>query len=297
MRVFVAGATGAVGRPLVRMLAASGHHVTAMTRSEARASALRSGGVDAVVCDVFDPDVLRRTVLEARPDVLIHELTDIPPALDPDPAMAEEQLAGNRRIRTEGTRILVDAAVAAGASRVVAESIAFAYAPVGGPVKVEHDPLMDGPSADAVRALESSCLGTAGIEGAVLRYGYFYGPGSFYAEDGSATALVRRGELPIVGDDDDLTSFVHVDDAAAATLLALESPPGIYNVVDDEPAPTREWLPVFAEAVGAPPPPRTRGDGRAEDYARGASNAKAKRLLGWIPRYASWRDGFSTAPR
>jgi nucleoside-diphosphate-sugar epimerase len=256
------------------------------------------------VCDVFDADAVLAAVKAARPDILVNELTDLPPSLDPDPARFDEVFGGNIRIRTEGTRNLVDAAAAAGVSRIVARSISFVYAPLGGPVKTEDDPLADPPepygrSVRAVRDLESAVTGSVGIDGVMLRYGYFYGPGTFYASHGSIAAQVRRGELPITGDGADVSSFVHVDDAAAATVLALDGPFGTYNVVDDEPAPLCDWLPVFAEAIGAPVPPRVADadGGDAERYERGASNAKAKRELRWSLRYPSWRTGFFDAPR
>jgi 2-alkyl-3-oxoalkanoate reductase len=298
VRIFVAGATGAIGRRLIPMLIDAGHHVVAMTRSESKTAAIEAQGAVPVVCDVFDAGAIHRAVAQAYPDALIHELTDLPPALDPDPARFDEQFGGNIRIRIEGTRKLVDAASAAGVGRIVAQSIAFVYLPVGGPVKSEGDPLWDNApepfrrSVEAVRSLETVVTNEQGIDGVVLRYGYFYGPGTFYASDGSITEQVRRGDLPIVGDGDDVSSFIHVDDAAAATVLALTGPPGIYNVVDDEPAPLREWLPVLAAAAGGPEPAYVDGEPTAGSFERGASNAKAKRELGWTLRHPSWRGGF-----
>ncbi len=251
-----------------------------------------------MVCDVFDAAAVHRAVVEAYPEALIHELTDLPPALDADLARFDEQFGGNIRIRIEGTRNLVDAASAAGVRRFVAQSIAFVYQPVGGPVKSEGDPLWDDApepfrrSVEAVRSLESAVTNERGVDGVVLRYGYFYGPGTFYGADGSVTEQVRRGEVAIAGDGDDVSSFVHVDDAAEATVLALTGPPGTYNVVDDEPAPLREWLPVFAAAAGGPEPFHVDGEPTSGSFERGASNAKAKRELGWTLRYPSWRGGF-----
>ena len=297
MRVFLAGATGAIGRRLIPRLRAEGHEVIAVTRSLSKTDALVSAGALPVVCDVFEADGLRQAVADAQPDAVIHELTDLPPVLDPDPARFDEQFGGNIRIRTEGTRNLVDAAVAAGVRRLVAQSISFVYAPTGGPVKSEDDGLFDDApephrrAVDAVRALESAILTTPRVDGVVLRYGYFYGPGTFYAPDGSITELVRAGGLPIEGDGDDIASFVHVDDAATATVLALDASPGLYNITDDDPAPLREWLPIFAEVVGGPPPSRVPGKAGGA-FERGASNAKAKRELGWSLRYPSWREGF-----
>jgi nucleoside-diphosphate-sugar epimerase len=307
VKIFFAGATGVLGRRLLPLLVKGGHEVTAMTRSEARVEELRSAGAAPVVCDVFDADALRDAVVAASPQVVLHELTDLPPNIDP--RKADEQTAGNDRIRTEGTRNLVAAALAAGANRMVAQSISFAYAPTGGPVKSEEDPLYDAAgwpfsrSVEALHDLESAVTQTEGLDGIVLRYGFFYGPGSSYASDGYWADQVRKRRFPIVGNGAGVFSYIHVDDAAAATVAAIEGgPSGIYNVVDDEPAPVKEWLPVYAEAVGAKKPRRVPAFIArfvAGQYAvmlatqlRGASNAKAKRDLGWTPRYASWRQGF-----
>jgi nucleoside-diphosphate-sugar epimerase len=282
-----------------------------MTRSPERADALRAQGVEAVVCDVFDADALREAVAGARPEVLVHELTDLPPALDP--RKMGEQLEANDRIRGQGTRNLVAAARAAGVRRIVAQSIAFAYPPTGSGLKTEDDPLFDDSpwpwsrSVQALHALEDAVTKTEGIEGLALRYGFFYGPGSAYARDGYYAREVRRRRFPIVGKGSGVFSFIHVDDAAAATVAAVErGRPGVYNVVDDDPAPLREWLPVYAEVLGAKKPwrvPRFIARLAAGDYAtrlatelRGASNSRAKTELAWQPRYASWRSGFREAP-
>jgi nucleoside-diphosphate-sugar epimerase len=252
--------------------------------------------------------VLREVVVSARPDVVVHELTDLLKAIDP--RKMEEQLAANDRLRREGTRNLVEAALAAGASRIVAQSIAFAYAPRGGLVKAEEDALyLDAPwpwrrSVEAVRELERLVTETEGIEGVVLRYGHLYGPGTAYAPDGAMAELVRKRGFPIGGDGGRVLAFVHVDDAVRATVLALDrGAPGIYNIVDDEPAPQREWLPAYAESLGVKPPrrvPKLLLQLLAGRYAihlvtevRGASNVKVKRELGWRPRYPTWRDGFA----
>jgi nucleoside-diphosphate-sugar epimerase len=249
-------------------------------------------------------------VTAARPEVVVHELTDIPPAFDP--RKMEEEMAGNDRIRAEGTRNLVAAAVAAGARRIVAQSIAFAYEPTGEGLKVEDDPLFDDApwpwlrSVKALEELEDAVTGTPGIEGVVLRYGFFYGPDSAYASDGYLAREVRRRRFPIVGRGTGVFSYIHVDDAAAATVAAIaRGRPGIYNVVDDEPAPLREWLPVYAEALGAKRPwrvPKFIARLVAGYYAtylatelRGASNERAKSELGWQPRHKSWRQGFREA--
>jgi nucleoside-diphosphate-sugar epimerase len=307
--VFVAGASGAIGRPLVRRLVAAGHPVTGMTRSESSAREIREAGAEAAVCDVFDPAALEAAVAAAEPEVVVHELTSLPPDLDPRKKGVYE---ANNRIRSEGTRNLVAAARAAGAGRIVAQSISFVYAPTPGWVKGEDDPVMTGVAGefgsamDATMDLERQVLGAEAMRGLVLRYGFFYGPGTSYARDGFQAAEVRRRRFPIVGRGDGVFSFVHVEDAAAATIAACErGEGGIYNVCDDEPAPVRDWLPVYAEAIGAKPPRRVpkliaRIVAGAPVVAfattlRGASNEKAKRELGWQPRYASWRQGFSEA--
>ena len=310
MRVFVAGASGVLGRRLVPMLVEAGHDVTGISRSEERAAAIRAQGAEAAVCDVFDARGLIDAVAAAKPEVVVHELTDIPRNLDP--RRYEEQMAGNDRIRVEGTRNLIAAAQEAGARRIVVESIAFAYRPEGGPVKDEDDPLyVDAPPpvGRTVRALadmERQVAEARGLEGLVLRYGYFYGPGTAYASDGSVAARLRRHRMPVVGAGTGVFSFVHLDDAAAATVAAVErGDPGVYNVVDDEPAEVSEWLPFLAEVLGAKPPgsvpmwlARLAGGGRIVlqmEQLRGASNAKARAELGWEPRYPSWRQGFREA--
>jgi len=311
MRVFLAGATGVIGRRLLPRLLEAGHDVTAMTRHEERAGVLREAGAVPLVCDVFDAEAVRAAMEGARPEVVLHELTDLPPALDP--RKMEEQLAGNDRIRTEGTRNLVAAAVAAGARRIVAQSVAFAYAPTGAGLKREQDPLWDDApwpwsrSVAALRELEGDVTETEGIEGVVLRYGFFYGPGTAYGPGGYFEREVRRRRFPVAGKGTGTFPFIHIDDAAEATVAAVaRGAPGIYNVVDDEPAPLREWLPVYAEAIGAKRPwrvPRFLARLLAGEYAvmlatelRGASNERAKAELGWAPRHASWRQGFSEAP-
>jgi nucleoside-diphosphate-sugar epimerase len=310
VKIFFAGATGVLGRRILPLLIESGHEVTAMTRSEARVEGLRAAGATPVVCDVFDAEALRDAVVAASPQVVLHELTDLPPNIDP--RKADEQTAGNDRIRTEGTKNLVAAALAAGTSRMVAQSISFAYAPTGGPVKNEEDPLYDDApwpfsrSVEALHALEGAVTQSEGIDGIVLRYGFFYGPGSSYASDGYWADQVRKRRFPIVGNGAGTFSYIHVDDAAAATVAAVEGgQTGIYNIVDDDPAPVREWLPAYAEAVGAKKPRRVPAfiarfvAGRyavmLATQLRGASNDKAKRELGWTPRYASWRQGFREA--
>lgn len=307
MRVFVAGASGAIGRPLVRQLVAAGHEVTGMTRREESAEQIRRRGAKAAVCDVFDVPALERAVRDAEPDAVIHELTALPPRISPK----REYLGATNRLRSEGTRNLIAAARAAGARRVIAKSVAFLYAPEGDRVKDEGAPLLSdapgsfGEAVDALADLERQVTGLDEMEGIVLRYGWFYGPGTYLAHDGYQTEDVLKRRFPIVGDGDGVFSFIHVEDAASATVAALEqAPPGVYNVVDDDPVPQREWLPFLAEVLGAKPPRHApvwlakavAGAAVAANAAglRGASNAKL-RELGWEPRYASWRQGFREA--
>jgi 2-alkyl-3-oxoalkanoate reductase len=311
MRVFVAGASGAVGRPLVPRLVDAGHEVTGTTRSEARAEAIRAAGAAAVVCDALDADALRTAVVEAAPEVVVHQLTALPHRFDP---RDKEIYAPTNRLRTEGTRNLIDAARAAGARRLVWQSIAFAYAPAAQPEVMDEDarlalgsPPPFGEGVRAIDEMERAVVGAEGMEGLVLRYGWFYGPGTFYADDGSMAKDVRKRRFPIIGRGTGLFSFVHVDDAASATVAAVErGAPGIYNVVDDDPAPQHEWLPAYAEAIGAKKPFRVPVwiarlvVGKIATMAGlqpGASNAKAKRELGWEPHWPSWRQGFREAPR
>jgi nucleoside-diphosphate-sugar epimerase len=306
MRVFVAGATGAIGRPLLAQLVAGGHEPIAMTRSPAKADALRARSIETYVCDAYDAPGLARAVADARPEQIVHLLTDLPAEINI--RRFEQETASTGRLRRVGTANLIAAAHAAGVERIVAESIAFVYAPVGDMVKDEDAPLASAtlPSAaEPVADLERQVLGAGGI---VLRYGWLYGPGTAFTSDGSWAALLRRRRLPIVGAGSGVFSFVHVEDAASATVAALEHRgPAIYNIVDDEPAPLREWVPAFARAVGAPKPwhaPVWLGRLAAGSLAvemlgglRGASNARVKHELGWQPQYASWREGFKTGAR
>jgi nucleoside-diphosphate-sugar epimerase len=302
MRVFLAGASGAIGRPLVRQLVDAGHEVTGMTRSPARASNLAEAGARAVVCDALSAEPLARSVADAHPEAVIHQLTALPDRFDPRKKHLYEK---TNQLRTVGTRNLLAAAQSAGVGRFVSQSIAFAYEPSGTAIKDERDPLFSdapepfGSAIAAVEEMEKAVLDAEGVKGVVLRYGWFHGPGTYFAEDGSMASDVRRRRHPIVGDGGGLLSFVHVEDAAAATVAALErGGPGIYNVVDDEPAPMHEWLPRYARALGAKPPRRVprwlarilAGKMVAEmsTELRGASNTKARRDLGWRPVWARW---------
>jgi 2-alkyl-3-oxoalkanoate reductase len=307
MKVFLAGATGAVGKPLVPQLVASGHEVVAMTRTPAKAGALKAAGAEPVVADGLDRAAVTQAVMRAEPDAVIHQMTGLTGAGSFKKFDADFELTN--QLRTEGIDILLAAAQAAGARRFLAQSYGnWNYERSGGPVKTEDDPLDPDPppnqrrSMAAIRHLERAVAGAGGI---ALRYGNFYGPGTGFALDGDLVGLARARKLPIVGDGAGVWSFIHVDDAATATVAALErGSPGVYNVADDEPAPVSVWLPELAEAIGAKPPrhlPTWVGRLAIGEVGlsmmnsiRGASNAKAKRELGWTPRYASWREGFRT---
>jgi nucleoside-diphosphate-sugar epimerase len=309
MKVFVAGASGAIGGPLVRQLVAAGHEVTGMTRREDRAEEIRAAGAKAVVCDAFDRPALDAAVSEAVPDVVVNQLTSLPQEYNPRKASFYE---GTDRVRREGGHNLLEAARAVGARRFLTQSIAFLYAPEGDWVKDEEArPFDDAPghfrsAVETLLAHEQEAVSSTDLEGLALRYGQFYGPGTYYASDGHLGREVRRRRFPIVGPGTGTFSFLHVDDAAGATVAALDlGAPGIYNVVDDEPAPLHEWLPVYAEALDAKSPRRVpvwlaklvAGSSVAAMAVelRGASNAKIKAELGWRPRYASWREGFRDA--
>jgi 2-alkyl-3-oxoalkanoate reductase len=313
MRVFVAGASGAIGQPLVRQLLEAGHEVTGMTRREEAAGEIRAEGAEAVVCDVFDPAALNAALAAARPEVVVNELTSLPRDYNPL-KLGEGTYAATNRVRDEGGSNLIAAAQAADARRFVTQSVAFIYAPQGGMVKTEDDPPFDpaslpGAFEAGTRVMldhERAAVDAEGLQSLVLRYGWFYGPGTHYARDsGSIAELVRKRRYPLVSGSQGRFSFIHIDDAAAATVAACErGPQGIYNVVDDEPATVGEWLPAYAEALGAKRPWRVPGwiarllggsAGRMIGELRGASNTKAKRELGWQPRYPSWRQGFREA--
>ena len=303
MRVFVAGASGAIGTRLVPQLIDRGHEVIGTSRSPANAERVRELGAEPVALDLLDAGAVRKAVFEAEPEAIVHQAT----------ALADLRFSRNfdrtfaqtNRLRTKGTDALLAVAREAGVRRFVAQSFAsYRYAREGGPVKTEDDPLDPNPlpttreSQAAMRYLDQAVTDAGGV---ALRYGGFYGA----ANDGLVEP-VRKRQFPIVGDGGGISSFIHLDDAAAATVLALErDAAGIYNIVDDDPAPAREWLPVLADALGAKPPrhfPRWLARLFAGDAAvmigteaRGASNAKAKRELGWTPRHPSWREGFVVA--
>ena len=305
MRVFLAGGTGVLGRPLLPRLLAAGHQVTATTRSPERADRLRASGADAVVVDAFHSDALHGAVVAARPDVVLHQLTALSePATD-----YASWLVDTNRLRGEVTGVLVDAARAAGAHRVVAQSASFMTAPNGPWLLDEAAPLYtDAPEpllghVTANLALERAVLGADGIDGVVLRYGFLYGPGTGFAPGGDFAEAVRLGRQPVVGDGQGRYPFVHVDDAVAVTATAVErGAPGVYNVVDDEPAPARDWVPFLADLIGGPEPAVIPADVAERDLGpqtvyygtqlRGAANDRAKRELGMQLAHPSWRQGF-----
>jgi nucleoside-diphosphate-sugar epimerase len=300
MRVFVAGASGAIGSRLVPQLLERGHDVIGSSRSRVRASRLSEQGAQGVVLDLLDRRAVREAILVVRPDAIVHEATAL--AGLSDFKHFDRSFAETNSLRTEGTDALLEAARDAGVERFLAQSFAgWPFAREGAAVKSEEDELDPSPvpamreTLAAIRHLEEAVVGADGM---VLRYGGFYG-----APDDAQLELVRRGRFPIVGEGGGVSSFVHLEDAAAATVLALErGRPGVYNVVDDEPTPASEWLPALAAAIGAKPPRRVPrwlarlGAGEAAvalmTEARGASNAKAKRELGWTLGYPSWREGF-----
>ena len=316
MKVFVAGATGVIGRALVPQLVARGHTVVGMTSSESKQDLVRGLGARPVVADALDPDAVAQAVASAEPEVIVHQLTalsgkmSIRDARRPDGSSMAKM---TNRLRTEATDHLLAAGRAVGARRFVAQSFAaFRFARTGGPVHTEAEPLDPDPPG-ALRAMQAGYLyleqAVTSIEwgeGLALRYGGFYGPGTGLsaAPDAVMAAPIRKRQFPIVGDGGGVWSYVHIQDAAAATVAAIDhGKPGVYNIVDDEPAAVREWLPVLASALDAKPPrriPRWLGRLAAGEAAtlmmteaRGASNEKAKRELGWQLRYPSWRQGFA----
>jgi nucleoside-diphosphate-sugar epimerase len=302
MRVFVAGATGAIGRHLVPQLVEAGHEVTATTRTEAKFDHLWNLGAQPVLVDGLDAAAIGEAVAHAEPDAIIHQMTSL--AGGQDLRRFDRMFAVTNQLRTVGTDNLLAAARAAGVRRFVAQSFTgWPYERVGGPVKTEEDPLDPNPpknqraSLAAIRHVERAVT-EAPVEGVVLRYGAFYGPG---ASD-ELVDFIRKRKLPVIGNGAGIWSFIHISDAAAAAVAALEHGRGIYNIVDDDPAPTKDVLPTLAEIVGAKPPlhvPTWLGRLAAGEVGvsfmtrmRGASSAKAKRELGWAPKWSSWRDGF-----
>jgi 2-alkyl-3-oxoalkanoate reductase len=310
LKVFVAGASGALGKQLVPKLVAEGHEVTGMTRTPAKVDLIRSLGARPAVADALDPEAVAQAVAEAQPETVIHQLT----AIDAGSMSRslDKTFVLTNRLRTEGTDHLLAAARAVGARRFIAQSFAgWPFERTGGPVKAEEDPLQASPpksvaqTLGAIRYVEEAVTGADGIEGLPLRYGGFYGPGTSLGlnPDGEQIEMIRKRRFPVIGDGAGMWSLVHIEDAASATAAAVErGEPGLYNVVDDEPVPVSVLLPELAKAIGAKPPlhlPRWLGRLLAGEgmtimmtEVRGASNAKAKRELGWELRYPSWRQGF-----
>jgi len=311
MKVFVAGATGAVGKRLVPLLVASGHEVTAMTRSQEKAEPVLAAGATPVVVDGLDRAAVIKAVMRSEPEVVIHHMTGLTGAQSFK--RFDEEFALTNRLRTEGVDYLLEAARTVGARRLIAQSYGnWDYERTGSRAKTEEDALDPNPPAnqrkslEAIRHLEHAVTETDDVEGIALRLGNLYGPGTGFALDGDLVRLVRKRKLPVVGGGGGVWSFAHVDDVATATIAAVEhGQSSTFNIADDEPAPVSVWLPELAKAVDAKPPrhvPVWLGRLAIGEVGvsmmtqiRGASNAKAKRELGWTPLYPSWRDGFRTA--
>ena len=308
MKVFVVGASGAVGKSLVPQLVAEGYEVIAMTRTAQNAESLRAAGAEPVVADALDRDAVLRAVTQAKPEVIIHQLTALTGVKNYK--RFDDEFAVTNRLRAEGTDYLLEAARAVGTRRFIAQSYGnWNYQRSGANAHREEDPLDATPprnqrkSLQAIQYLESVVTRAGGVEGIALRYGNLYGPGTGIALDGDIVATVRKRALPLVGNGAGVWSFVHVTDAASAAVMAIQrGEPGVYNICDDEPAPVNVWLPELARAVGAKPPfhmpvwlarPIIGEVGVSMmTQIHGASNAKAKRALGWTPTFASWRQGF-----
>ncbi len=305
MKVFLAGGTGVIGRPLVGQLIEAGHDVTVFSRSEARVAELGVPGVRAAIGNALEPDQMKSAVVAARPEVVINQLTNL--AQTANPVALKRGMVATARLRREASRTLVEAARAAGARRIVAQSISFAYRPGPG-VRTESDSLwadVGGQIGEVIRPvaeLEARTLGAPDLEGVVLRYGTYYGPGSYYGPGGAFTAMVAKRRLPIGGAGQGLFGFVHVDDAARATVAALEGPTGLFNIVDDVPAPSAEWITFMADILGAKAPMKVpeallkMTSGKFSAYLMcqqpAVSNARAKAELGWVPHQPDWHDGF-----
>jgi len=300
MRVFVAGASGAIGEPLIAVLLKQGHSVVGMTTSEAGAKNLEGQGAEAAIVNALDPAALEAALQRAKAEAVIDELTSLPKEQSDMPKYA----AGDRKLRIEGGGNLFRAAIASGVRRYLQQSSGFflkaaqgALADESSPLDVNASPSVAA-SARTYTELEARLFSSNAIEGVALRYGFFYGPKTWYYPGGAAAKMVMRRENPVVGQGEGVSSFVHIADAAIATVAALTAEPGVYNVVDDDPSPQAIWLPSFARSVGAPEPPHmSEAEATAiagEDvvyYATklsGASNAKAKRILGWKPRRLEW---------
>jgi nucleoside-diphosphate-sugar epimerase len=309
MRIFVAGGTGAIGRPLVAALVGAGHEVTVFSRSQERVAALGQPGVVAAVGDAFDSDTLMRAVQKAEPDVVVNQLTSL--AQSANPLAVKKGFDQTGRLRSEVSGTLARAARTAGARRLVAQSIAFIYKPGPG-VRTEADPLWTeaggqiGHLASSLATLELATLSDATLEGVVLRYGSFYGAGTYFARDGLYATMLKRRLLPLPGGGQGTFGLVHIDDAAKATVAAIEgTATGVFNVVDDVPAPASEWMPFVAGLLGSKPPRRISrslaavGAGKFLVYMLcdqpAVSNKRARAELGWEPAYPDWHDGLRAA--
>jgi 2-alkyl-3-oxoalkanoate reductase len=305
MRVFIAGATGAVGTRLVPLLVAAGHEVVGTSRSEARLGELERAGATGMVMDGLDAASVRRAVLNAHPDVIVHQLTALSGQVGD--MNFDKSFAATNELRTRGTDHLLAAAAEAGVGRFIAQSYAgWPSERTGGPVKTEEAPFDQNPtkaSRETLAAIRYVEQKTTDAGGLALRYGGFYGPGNAIGRGGAVVEMVKQRKLPVVGGGTGVWSFCHIDDAASATAAAVtRGAPGVYNIVDDEPAPVSEWLPELARAIGAKPPLRIPGwmarpligeyGVSMMTQVRGASNVKAKRELGWEPAWPSWREGF-----
>jgi nucleoside-diphosphate-sugar epimerase len=306
MRVFVAGGSGAIGRALVPRLVGAGHEVAATTRSADKAAMVKSLGATAVVVDALDMPAVMAAVKAFKPEAVMNQLTSLPQRYNP--RRIGPWYALTNRLRIEGTQILLAAAAEVGAHRFIQQSIAFAYKNAGPPVLDEEAPLaLDAPEpfGGAVRATaEGERLATSAddIVGVALRYGQLYGPGTYFAARGDFERQAKSRMLPLVGSGGGIFSFLHITDAATSAIAALERGAGIYNITDDEPAATRDWIPAFCREISAPAPmhvpalvARIAAGSVAADLlteGRGASNAKAKRELGWTPSHPTWRAGF-----
>jgi nucleoside-diphosphate-sugar epimerase len=307
MRILIAGAGGAIGQPLTLRMQDAGHTVAALTRSESKREALSKSGATVFVADALDASAIERVVQTFKPDVIVNQLTAIPQ--DVDFLNFDREFEATNRLRTEGSDNLIAAAKKADVHRLIAQSFAGSpYARVGSMVKSEEDPFDSSPpkqfrkTFDALRYLESALITQFPAGGVVLRYGWLYGPGTALSKNGAMADAVRKRMLPIVGGGTGVWSFLHVEDAAVATVAALDAPAGIYNVVDDEPALTRDWISLLANLLGAKSPlelPAWAAKPLVGEHGlavlrdnRGASNQKAKRTFAWSPCYSSWKDGF-----
>jgi nucleoside-diphosphate-sugar epimerase len=310
VKVFLAGGSGVIGRRLIPQLVAAGHEVAATTRAAEKASMIRSLGAIPVLVDALDAAALSKAVTDFRPEAVMNQLTDLPQRYNP--RKLGPYYERTSRLRVEATRTLLAAAKEVGARRFVYQSLAFMYVAAGPPALAEdaklaaHSPEPFGSAVRATVEGERLALSDDGITGVALRYGQLYGPGTYFDLDGDFARQARRRMLPMVGSGGGVFSFVHVDDAAGAAVVALERGHGVYNIVDDDPAPALHWIPAFCRDVGAPAPMHVPGwlvELLAGKFAaatmqrgRGASNAKAKRELGWEPRHPTWRDGFVAKP-